>query len=41
VVRPSGSPIEVRRAIPVVRPTPQASEPEVRRATPADEDESN
>jgi len=41
VVRPSGSPVEVRRAIPVVRPTPQASEPEVRRATPADEDESN
>jgi len=41
VVRPTGSPVEVRRAIPVVRPTPQASEPEVRRATPADEDESN
>src|SRR5439155_455571 len=40
-VTPSGSPVEVRRAIPVVRPTPQTSEPEVRRATPADEDESN
>jgi hypothetical protein len=41
VVKPSGSPVEVRRAIPVGRPTPQASEPEVRRAKPADEDESN
>jgi hypothetical protein len=41
VVKPSGSPVEVRRAIPVARPTPQASEPEIRRASPLDEDESN
>ncbi|PYL78211.1 MAG: hypothetical protein DMF27_04430 [Verrucomicrobia bacterium] len=41
VVKPSGSPVEVRRAIPVARPTPQASEPEIRRANPVDEDESN
>jgi membrane peptidoglycan carboxypeptidase len=41
VVTPSGSPVEVRRAIPVARPTPQASEPEIRRANPVDEDESN
>ena len=41
VVKPSGSPVEVRRAIPIARPTPQASEPEVRRAQPMDEDESN
>jgi hypothetical protein len=41
VVKPSGSPVEVRRAIPIARPTPQASEPEVRRAKPVDEDESN
>src|SRR5436190_1891634 len=41
VVRPSGSSVEVRRAIPVARPTPQSSAPEVRRAEPADEDESN
>jgi len=41
VMKPSGSPVEVRRAIPIARPTPQASEPEVRRAKPVDEDESN
>ncbi len=41
VMKPTGSPVEIRRAIPVVRPTPQASEPEVRRAEPVDEDESN
>ena len=41
VVKPSGSPIEIRRAIPVARPSPQASKPEVVRAQPVDEDESN
>jgi len=40
-IKPTGSPVEIRRAIPVVRPTPQASEPEVRRAEPVDQDESN
>ncbi|PYK61094.1 MAG: hypothetical protein DME43_03365, partial [Verrucomicrobia bacterium] len=41
VVKPSGSPVEIRRAIPITRPIPQASEPEIRRAQPVDEDESN
>src|SRR5207248_6225851 len=41
LVKPSGSPGEVRSAIPGARPTPQASEPEIRRANPVDEDESN
>jgi membrane peptidoglycan carboxypeptidase len=40
-IKPTGSPVEIRRAIPVVRPSPQASEPEVRRAEPVEEDESN
>jgi penicillin-binding protein 1A len=40
-IKPTGSPVEIRRAIPVVRPSPQASEPEIRRAEPVDEDESN
>jgi membrane carboxypeptidase/penicillin-binding protein len=40
-IKPTGTPVEIRRAIPVVRPSPTASEPEVRRAEPADEDESN
>ncbi|PYK66695.1 MAG: hypothetical protein DME45_12025, partial [Verrucomicrobia bacterium] len=40
-MKPTGTPVEIRRAIPVVRPSPQPSEPEVRRAEPADEDESN
>src|SRR6478672_182734 len=37
-IKPTGSPVEIRRAIPVVRPTPQASAPEVRRAERVDED---
>jgi hypothetical protein len=40
-IKPTGSPVEIRRAIPVVRPNPQASQPEIRRAQPVDEDESN
>jgi membrane carboxypeptidase/penicillin-binding protein len=40
-IKPTGSPVEIRRAIPVVRPTPQTSQPEVRRAEPVEEDESN
>jgi len=40
-IKPTRSPVEIRRAIPVVRPTPQTSQPEVRRAEPVEEDESN
>ena len=40
-IKPTGSPVEIRRAIPVLRPIPQPSQPEIRRAQPVDEDESN
>ena len=40
-IKPPGSPVEIRRAIPVLRPIPQALQPEIRRAQPVDEDESN
>jgi hypothetical protein len=40
-IKPTGTPVEIRRAIPVTKPSPRSTEPEVRRAEPAEEDESN
>jgi 1A family penicillin-binding protein len=41
VLTPAGSPVQVRRAIPVRRPSPEGTEPPVRRAQPVDPDEGN
>jgi len=40
-IKPTGTPIEIRRAIPVTRPSPRPTEAEVRRAESVDEDESD
>lgn len=40
-IKPTGTPVEIRRAIPVTKPSPQVTQPEVRRAQAVDEDESN
>jgi membrane peptidoglycan carboxypeptidase len=40
-IKPTGTPVEIRRAVPVTKPSPQVTQPEVRRARPVDEDESD